>query len=224
MFNDYLLTLAADSTVGGERGQLGLVGNPYERFPITGSSGPLTSDAVSRYGMFLRLERDLSYLQYGDFVTLLDGAFLDLARPYTGLSGAYVSGGLAARGYVAYENLDNLVGLTLPSDGTSLYRLPRAPVEPGSLTVRVVKRDPFDNSVIDETEAGVDAGSNDALLGYLTPLIDYTLDEVTGVLQLARPLPLADLNGYPYALVLSYRVLDETGAPPALQFGVGRGV
>ena len=233
VFDDYLLTVAADSTVdttvSGEQGQLGLIGNPYERFPITGSSGPLASDATSRNGLFLRLERDLSYLQYGDFVTALDGAFLDLARPYTGLSGAYVSGGLAARGYVAYENLDNLVELILPSDGTSLYRLPRAPVEPGSLTVRVVKRDPFDNSVIDEANAGVDggvdggvdAGFNDALLGYLTPLIDYTLDEVTGVLQLARPLPLTDLNGYPYALVLSYRVLSETGAPPALQFGVG---
>ncbi len=221
VFDDYLLTVAADSTVdstvGGERGQLGLVGNPYERFPITGSSGPLTSDATSRDGLFLRLERDLSYLQYGDFVTVLDGAFLDLARPYTGLSGAYVAGGLTARGYLAYENLANFVELILPSDGTSLYRLPRAPVEPGSLTVRVVKRDPFDNSVLDETEAGVD----DALLGYLTPLIDYTLDEVTGVLQLARPLPLADLNGYPYVLVLSYRVLDEAGAPRALQFGVG---
>ncbi len=217
VFGDYLLTVAADSTVSGERGQLGLVGNPYERFPVTGSSGPLTSDATSRDGFFLRLERDLTHLQYGDFTTLLDGAFLDLARPYTGLSGAYVSGGLTARGYVAYENLDNLVELTLPSDGTSLYRLPRAPIEPGSLTVRVVKRNPLDNSVVDESDAGLD----DALLGYLTPLIDYTLDEVTGVLQLARPLPLADREGYPYALVLSYRVLDEAGAPRALQFGVG---
>ena len=217
VFDDYLLTVAADSTVGGERGQLGLVGNPYERFPVTGSSGPLTSDALSRDGLFLRLERDLSYLQYGDFITLLDGAFLDLARPYTGLSGAYVSGGLSARGYVAYENLDNLVELVLPSDGTSLYRLPRAPLEPGSLTVRVIKRDPFDGSVLDEAAAGL----GDALLGYLTPLVDYTLDEATGVLQLARPLPLADLDGYPYALVLSYRVLDGTNAPRALQFGVG---
>ena len=131
VFDNYLLTVAADSTVdgaaGGERGQLGLIGNPYERFPVTGASGPLGSDATSRDGLFLRLERDLSYLQYGDFVTLLDGAFLDLARPYTGLSGAYVSGGLSARGYLAYENLDNLVELVLPSDGTSLYRLPRAP-------------------------------------------------------------------------------------------------
>ena len=83
--------------------------------------------------------------------------------------------------------------------------------------MRVVKRDPLDSSVIDEAEAGLD----DALLGYLTPLVDYTLDEPTGVLQLARPLPLADLDGYPYALVLSYRVLDEAGAPRALQFGVG---
>ena len=221
VFDDYLLTVAADSTVdgaaGGERGQLGLIGNPYEHFPVTGASGPLGSDATSRDGLFLRLERDLSYLQYGDFITLLDGAFLDLARPYTGLSGAFVSGGLSARGYLAYENLDNLVELVLPSDGTSLYRLPRAPALPGSLTVRVVKRDPLDGSVLAETEAGLD----DALLGYLTPLVNYTLDEATGVLQLARPLPLADLDGYPYALVLSYRVLDEARAPRALQFGVG---
>jgi hypothetical protein len=208
VFGDALLTLAAQAPLE----PLGLYGDAYERFPVTGSSGRYGADVLSRHGAYARLERDRSYLQYGDFVTGFEGG-LQTEREYTGLSGAWTAEhGFGVRAYAAYVPVRDLVtGVELASDGTSAYRLPDAPVRPGSLRIEVIKRDRLDGRLI------LDDG--DPRLRTLVPAADYTFDEAVGLVLLARPLPLADAAGNPYLLRASYRVADVEDAQAHVQAG-----
>ncbi len=204
VFDDYLLTFGARYPLG----RLGSA-DTAETFPIPGSSGSVFAEAGSRQGVFARLERDLSHLQYGDFVTDFYGSLFGFSRGYTGLSGHYeTEAGLAVTGYAAYVATTSEVNdLDLPADGTSFYRLPDAPIEEGSLRAAIVKKDAFDERVILERLE-------------LIPGIDFTADASIGAIQLARPLPLTDERGNPYALRVSYRLPGLEAAPRRLQFGV----
>lgn len=179
-----------------------------------GSRDPVAREAESRDGVYVRLERDLSYLQYGDFLTGFEGSLLALGRAYTGLAGAYrpEGGPVGAVGYVAWEpRYDRVTDLELPSDGTSVVRLPDAPVVDGSVVLEIVKTDRLDPTL------PLDDG--DPRVGPQRPLFDYTVDEAAGVLTLARPLPTADARGNPYLLRIGYRLPDGTRTGRALQAG-----
>lgn len=208
IFDDYLLTVAGNYPLSplGPRDS-----NPFQAFPTSGSSGDRSFDAVSRHGFYARLERDLSYLQYGDFVTGLDGVFLDPNRGYTGLSGEYRSDILVLRGYGAYARGDDQVTVNLASDGTSARFLPDAPIEPGSLRVTVVKLDALGNPIPED--------DNDPRTRPLEPLVDFRVDEEVGLLVLFRPLPQFDSQGRPYVLRVSYSLPDGSAAPRFAQFG-----
>ena len=215
VFEHYLLTLAANAPF--ER--LGLLGDPYETFPVHGASGELRQEPRSRDGVYVRLERDLNFVQYGDLDSRdsLDRLLLRLDRDLTGLSGSYqpLGAGLYARGYAALQGLGQEVrDLEIPSDGTSFYRLPNRPIARGSLRARVIKRSAFDSSLIE---------TGDPLLGSLQALRDFSVDEASGTLQLARALPTRDAEGNRYLLQLSYRLEEESDAPRRLQFGAQLG-
>ena len=209
VLGDGLLTLAVQVPLE----PLGLQGDPYDRFPVTGSSGAQSADAQSRHGVYARLERDQDFVQYGDFVARFAGG-LQRTRAYTGLSGAWVGeNGLGVQAYAAYVPLrDVITGLELASDGTSAYWLPHAPIRPGTLRLEVVKRDRLDDRLI--------VDDDDPLVRVLTLGTDYTVDEVVGVVLLMRPLPLADGAGHPYALRADYEVASLDDAPAFAQFGV----
>jgi hypothetical protein len=209
VFGDALLTLAVQAPLE----PIGTQGDPHDSFPVPGSSGGQGADAQSRHGVYARLERGQDFVQYGDFVADFAGG-LQSTRAYTGLSGAWTGeSSLGVRAYAAYVPVRDLVtGLELPSDGTSAYRLPDAPLRPGTLRLEVVKRDRLDGRLI------VDDG--DPLLRVLTFSADYTVDEVVGVVLLARPLPLADGAGHPYLLRAGYQVANLDDAPAFAQVGV----
>ena len=208
VFGDALLTLAAQAPLE----PLGPQGDPYERFPVTGSSGEQAADAQSRHGVYARLERGQDFVQYGDFVAAFDGG-LQTTRAYTGLSGAWAGeSGFGVRAYAAYVPVRDLVtGLELPSDGTSAYRLPHAPLRPGTLRLEVVKRDRIDGRLV------LDDG--DPLLRTLVSPADYAVDEAVALVLLTRPLPIADAAGNPYALRASYQLRDLDDAPAYAQVG-----
>lgn len=221
VFNDYLLTLAANYPFD-PLGYFGSdpLGQAYITFPVTGSSEPLNQDAYSQQGVYARLERDENFIQYGDFVTLLDGSLLSLTRPYTGLSFAYNSAkegnagkeGFGVRGYAAYAKpSDRVTDLYMKSDGTRQYQLPDAAVKLDTLQLEIVKGDcatPRDF-----------VSDNDPLLRSLRHGIDYVADQ-SGILRLAFRLPLADINGECYYLKANYQLEPGTETTRKLQFGV----
>ncbi|MEM7734677.1 MAG: SdrD B-like domain-containing protein [Deinococcota bacterium] len=203
LFDDYLITFSVNYPFD----ELGRFGDPYESFPVPGSSGELSQDAQSRDGVFVRLERNLSFVQYGEFDTGLDSSLVDLSRSYTGFSGEYrrSQGGLFMRGFAAYVPVGDAVNdLDIPGDGTTFYELPGAPIEEGSLVAEVIKRNAFDpNLPEDEDDRLIQDG--DPLVGPLVELRDYTLDETLGFIRLSRPLPPIDSEGNRYFLRVSYR-------------------
>lgn len=203
LFEDYLLTFGVNYPFE----PLGRFGDPYEPFPVPGASGELSQDAESRDGVFVRLERNLSFVQYGEFDTDLTSTLIDLNRSYTGVSAEYrrFAGGVFARGFAAYIPVGQTVNdLDIPGDGTTFYVLPGAPLEAGSLAVQVIKRNAFDPN-LNEDEADRLIQDGDPLVGNLVELRDYTIDETLGFLRLSRPLPPVDSEGNRYFLQVSYR-------------------
>lgn len=208
----YLLTVAAES----ESDVFGLNRDPFDPFVATGTIGDVNVETPSRHGVFARVERDLSYLQYGDFTAAFKGYLLAGEESYTGLSAriAPLNTGFTATAYGALApSGDKIENLELPSDGTSFYRLPNAPVRSGSLQLEVIKRSGFDNSLILQD-------AKDPRVRTLVPLVDYALDESTGIIQLVNPLPLRDAQGNRYILRASYSVVQLARGEPVPQFGV----
>lgn len=208
---DYLVTVAAQTNPDA----YGLNREPLDPFPVLGSAGTLSAETPSRHGIYARVERDLSYLQYGDFETDLPGLLFASLRSYTGLSARYapVQSGFVARAYAALAaSGDDVTNLELPSDGTSFYRLPGAPLRADSLQLEVIKRRELDGTLIDTDD-------DDPLVGRLQALTDYALNEETGLIQLVRPLPLRDGDGDQYLLRASYTVLRPVVGERVLQYG-----
>ncbi|MFU8888124.1 MAG: hypothetical protein ACNA8N_05950 [Trueperaceae bacterium] len=208
VFDDAVLTVAGTLPAGRLGGRQPAGSDP---FPVVGSSGVVTSEARSAHGVYARLERDLSFLEYGDFDTGLQGVFIDPQRDLTGLSGEYHAEELELRAYAALVSGEAPRSVDLPSDGTSVRFVPEAPIVPGSLRVEVAKRDALGN-VIPEDDG-------DPRTGRLAAGVDYQIDDEVGLLVLFRPVPQADELGRPYVLRLQYVLPEGPGSPRRLQAG-----
>jgi hypothetical protein len=213
IFKDYLLTLSANYPLDPLGPFSGTTARSFETFPITGSSGILGYDAFSQQGVYARLERGQSYVQYGDFATTFYGELLGLSRNYTGLSFNYNpnADGLGVYGYAAIASpSDRVTDLYIRSDGTRDYVLPDGDIKLETLLLEVVKGDcdVLRDFVTD----------NDPLLGGLQQGVDYVADK-QGILRLVDRLPLTDANGNCYYLKANYQ-LSPQSAERKLQAGV----
>ncbi len=127
---DYLVTVAGQTTPTA----FGLDRDPFSPFPVVGGANGVNTEAPSRQNVYARVERDLSFVQYGNFETGLNGLLFSDFDAYTGLSARYapLEQGLVARAYAALSPSGDRVSLELLSDGTSVYRLPCAPIRADS--------------------------------------------------------------------------------------------
>ncbi len=217
ILNRYQLTVAANYP----EDRLGVYGNPYDSFAVTGSSGEISQDTASRHGIFARIESNLSYLQYGDFSTLFEDSSFSLSRNYTGFSGEYRLGRTPAfvRGYLVNSITSLERQEEILSDGTSFYRLAAKPIDKGSIKIEIIKRSSFDNSLIDDE---IDDGK-DPLLGELVELTHYRVNEELGFIHLTRSLPRTDVQGNLYSLKVSYKVTNDNDGERDWRFGVQAG-
>jgi hypothetical protein len=213
IFNDYLLTLSANYPFDPLGPFAGTAARSFETFPITGSSGILAYDAFSQHGMYARLERAQSYVQYGDFATTFYGELLGLSRNYTGLSFTYNPNaeGFGVYGYAAIASPgDRVTDLYIRSDGTRDYVLPDNDIKLETLLLEVVKG---------ECDVPRDfITDNDPLLGSLQQGVDYVADR-EGIIRLVDRLPLTDANGNCYYLKANYQ-LSPQSAERKLQAGL----
>lgn len=199
LFDTFQVTLAANAKLQ----PLGYVGNPYERFPVQGSSGKYSNDARSRDGFYLRIENNLSYLQYGDFNTVFEDTSFGIRRSYTGLSTEYRADDFFARVYATFSPVGNDVNLELAADGTSFYRLADnltnfRNIVRGSLAVDIIKVN-AEGRVLVET-------LDPLVTRKLQELIDYRVDYELGYIRFIRPIPSRDNFGNRYVIKVSFRV------------------
>jgi uncharacterized repeat protein (TIGR01451 family) len=188
--------------------------NPYERFPLLGDASQIGTDANSSDSVFVRLEADKSYLQYGQLGTDFRGLLTNYNAGYNGLKGVVRQGNFSVNSFAAMVPNANR-NEAIVGDGTSFYRLgllvTERPVVSSSEQVARVVRD----------------RSNPNLILSRTLLLrgnDYEVDYTIGTIKLRQPLQPTDLNGNPQTLEVRYAVTTPGGIAREMRGGVQAGL
>ena len=165
--------------------------DPSERFPITGSGNDAQSALRSDDLVAVRYDDDTFSIGY--YADSLGVPGLEGVSSGTALQGEvrtdFAGGELVGTAYASLLPTDQFTETIIP-DGTRRYTLSVAPIKPGSETVTVR------------------TGAQERVLERLE---DYTLNDVTGTLILARPLFPADISGVETRLEVTYA---PAGSPP----------
>jgi uncharacterized repeat protein (TIGR01451 family) len=178
--------------------------NPFERFPILGDASSTGSDIRSSEGIYLKLENGPSYLLYGQITPSFRGLLTNYSPNFNGAQALARGANYQINGFAALvPNADQR--FKTRGDGTSFYRL-NASVQSSSERVVIVTYDK-NNDKIKLSQV------------VLKHLADYTLDNLSGNLQLTKALFSTDENGNPQYLEVEYADAGSN-VPRELRFGV----
>jgi flagellar motor protein MotB len=180
--------------------------NPNVQYPIYGDESELQFAAPSRNGNYVSVDKDESWLRYGDFRTpFTTGEYLYYHQVATGLTGALVGGDGMLRGFVTDTDYATFRD-ELKADGTSgFYYLSRTPIVFNSERLFIETRDRFQSEIV------VD----------LRPLVrnrDYTINPFDGSILFKEPVAVTDPNLNPVYIVVVYEV--ETRDESLYLFGL----
>lgn len=160
--------------------------NPTQRFPLYGDASTQTVPLSGADPVAFRYEHPDYWAHYRQATVPVDvfpvGSLTALAFSTRG--DTRISGYAAL---VPREQVDEI----LTPDGTRLYRLRVSPVAPDSESIELVTREPGSGKELGRTE--------------LRRMVDYTLDPITGVLTLSRPLTRVDEAFRDVTLEVRYR-------------------
>jgi uncharacterized repeat protein (TIGR01451 family) len=148
-----------------------------ETYPVMGDSSLRYQDAMSNARVYLKLEKERSFLLYGDFLPDMENSKLaGYSRKLTGVN-LNLEDPEGDRITLSVARPDNAFARELiPGGGISgLYRLQHAPILPGSETVAVEIHDRRNPEVVVARQL-------------LLRGIDYDLDPLSGTLLFKRPI------------------------------------
>ncbi len=207
---DLLLTAAYDSDKD-TRARLLRDIRPDEVYPVYGDASLRSFDARSADRLYVRLDKNKSYLLYGDFVTgdgftqpIGQGTVASLKqkslgaynRTATGVRAHHEEGALTASAFVFNDSLRQVVE-EFASQGSGPYGLRNSAVLEGSEKVEVLVRDRAQPSRIVSVRP-------------LQRLVDYSFEPFSGRILLATFLNAFDENLNPVTLRVTYEV-DQGG-------------
>lgn len=207
---EYLLTAAYDSDKEVRSRLLSDI-QPDAFYPVYGDASLKGEDAKSASALYVRVDKDKSYLLYGDFAT--GDGFSQISgggsvapiklrslgaynRSATGLRWHYDKDGASGNLFAFNDTLRQVVE-EFASQGSGPYGLRNGGAVVGTEKVEVVVRDRNANSRILSTRA-------------LAPLTDYTFEPFSGRVVLNQFLTSLDPNLNPVSLRVSYEV-DQGG-------------
>ena len=182
-----------------------------ELYPVYGDASLRSFDARSGSRLYVRIDKDKSYVLYGDIVTgdgfsnpAGQGAVASLKqrslgsynRTATGVRAHHETGSLVANVFAIHDSLRAVVE-EFASQGSGPYALRHDAVLEGSEKVEVVVRDRTQPSRI-------------VAVRPLTRLVDYSFEPFSGRILLATFLPGVDANLNPVTLRVTYEV-DQGG-------------
>lgn len=211
---DALLTAAFDSDKD-TRLKLAQTIDPNAVYPVYGDDSVIGFEAQSASHLFVRVDKDHSYLLYGDFSTTgmapagsrvsvpaqtaVDRVVLGrYNRSVTGLRGHYEQGGITADGFVIDDTLRQVVE-EYPANGTSgPFAVRNGNAVQNSDRVEVIARDKNQRAVIKSVTT-------------LVRYVDYTFEPFSGRILLTLPLPTLTPEGDPNSLRITYEV-DQGGS------------
>lgn len=207
---EYLLTASFDSDKETRARFLRDI-RPDEYYPVYGDSSLMGYDARSADRLYLRLDKNRSYLLYGDFQTNSGtqaqsvGAAAGLpanrslglySRSATGVNWHYENDRLQSNVFAMQDNLRQVVE-EFPTQGSGPYALRNNAVYQGSERVEVVTRDRNQPSRI-------------LTVRPLSRLIDYNFEVFSGRILLNQFLPSFDASLNPVSLRVTYEVDQGT--------------
>ena len=196
---NWLMTLAVDTDKRRGNRDTGFDGeiDPNAYYTLYGDRTYQEFEGVSRYPLFIKLEKRQAYALFGDFDTnVTEGRLTSYNRKLTGLKAEYIGDDLQVLGFAAETN-QGFVKDEIAAEGLSgPYRLSNDRVLPQSEEIVVETRDRVRPDIILETKT---------LVRYL----DYTLDYFTGEIIFRLPVDATDANFNPNVIVVDYETSED---------------
>lgn len=197
---DYLLTLAYDSDKDTQERLFRDI-KPDEFYPVYGDSSEQRFDAQSASRLYLRIDKNKSWLLYGDFVTPPATPTRNLgaySRSLTGVREHFEQGPLTVNAFASQDSTRQIVE-ELPANGTSgPYLLGKPGLVSNSEQVEIVTRDRNQPAIILKTVPQ-------------TRFSDYQIETLTGRLLFDAPVASLDANLNPVSIRVTYEI-DLGGA------------
>ncbi|MDX2220916.1 MAG: hypothetical protein SF172_18010 [Burkholderiales bacterium] len=196
---EYLLTMAYDSDKDG-RERLFRDIQPDEFYPIYGDASTRGFDAQSTQRFYVRVDKQKSWLLYGDFTTSADGGNRKLAnynRSLTGAKAHYEEGKVSANVFASRDSTRQVIE-ELRANGTSgPYTLSSSKGLINSEKVEILTRDRNQPSLIINTAPQ-------------SRFTDYELEPFTGRILFRAPVPSLDADLNPISIRVTYEI-DQGG-------------
>ena len=197
---DALLTMGFDSDKN-TQGRLFRDIQPEEFYPAYGDASVKGFDAQSTERLYVRVDKNKSFLLYGDYTTLSSNEARQLgqySRSLNGLKGHYENSRVIVNAFASHDTARQLIE-ELPAQGISgPYQITRVKgLVENSEKVEILVRDRSQTSVILK----------------MTPqqrFSDYALEPLTGRLLFKAPVPSRDQNLNPISIRVTYE-LQEGG-------------
>jgi hypothetical protein len=196
---EYLLTAAADSDKI-TRDKLFRDIDPNAYYPIYGDASIKQFDAQSKSRVYVRIDKDKSYLLYGDYTTAANDDGNRLAsynRTLTGAKWHYENQSVRVNAYAARDLTRNLVD-EQPGRGISgPYSLGQPNAIVNSETVELIVRDRNAPAIVLKRTV-------------LSRYADYDFEPFSGRLLFRQPVPSVDENLNPVSIRVAYEVEEGT--------------
>ncbi len=196
---NWLMTLAVDTDKrrGSRDGEFGGEIDPNAYYTLYGDRTYQEFEGVSRYPLFVKLEKRQAYALFGDFDTnITEGRLTSYNRKLTGLKAEYIGEDFQVLGFAAETN-QGFTKDEIGAEGLSgPYQLSHDQVVPQSEEIVVETRDRVRPDIILERKT---------LVRYL----DYTLDYFTGALIFRLPVDAFDAEFNPNVIVVDYETSED---------------
>lgn len=204
---DALLTMAYDSDKDTYERLFRSI-RPDDYYAVYGDSSIRGFEAQSASKFYVRIDKDRSYLLYGDFNTgdgfsqvtggdnVASVRKRDLgnySRSMTGARGHYDDNGVLLNGFVTQDSLVQQVEEFAGQGISGPFAVSKRDAVAGTEKVEIITRDRYQPAVILAVETLQRGG-------------DYSFEPFSGRILLNQPLPSVDANGNPKSLRVTYEV------------------
>ena len=200
---EYLLTAAYDSDKTTASTMFRDI-QPDQFYPIYGDSSAKNFDAQSSQRLYVRIDKNRSYLLYGDYNTASSQEVRKLSqvnRSATGLQHVYNSDDVRVTSHYSRDSLKQVIE-EFPANGTSgpyaLAKSQGSDLFANSETVQIVVRDRNQPNVVLRTIL-------------LTRFADYSIEPLSKTILFAAPVSSLDADLNPQSIRVNYLV--DTGGP-----------
>jgi hypothetical protein len=192
---EYLLTMAYDSDKVTDR-QLFESIDPNAFYPVYGDSSVRGADAQSSGKLYVRVDKNRSFLLYGDYTTEDDNSARTLSqyrRTLPGLRGRYDEGNVVANAFVARESLKQVVDEFAARGVSGPYSVSNPNGVKGTEKIEILVRSRNQTSVILKATR-------------LVASTDYEFEPFSGQIVFRSPVPSVDDQLNPVSIRVTYEV------------------